>query len=121
MKLHNTSSEIFVPDDKPVAEALDRITHLGIGAHQDDLELMAFHGIIACYAKEDLWFGGVTCTNGGGSSPSAKFATDAVPLLVETLREMGAVSSRLVWKMAGGAQVLSVPGLNGRMLIGERP
>ncbi len=74
MKLHNTSSEIFVPDDKPVAEALDRITHLGIGAHQDDLELMAFHGIIACYAKEDLWFGGVTCTNGGGSSRAGIYA-----------------------------------------------
>ena len=27
-----------------------RITHLGIGAHQDDLEFMAFHGILACFA-----------------------------------------------------------------------
>ena len=74
MKLHNTTSEILVPDNKPVEDALQRITHLGIGAHQDDLELMAFHGIVACYAKEDLWFGGITCTNGGGSSRPGIYA-----------------------------------------------
>jgi hypothetical protein len=45
MKLHKPSAVIFIPDGKPLAEALPRITHLGIGAHQDDLEFMAFHGI----------------------------------------------------------------------------
>jgi LmbE family N-acetylglucosaminyl deacetylase len=51
------------------SEALARITHLGIGAHQDDLEFMAFHGILACFRmRDDRWFGGVTCTNGAGSS-----------------------------------------------------
>jgi LmbE family N-acetylglucosaminyl deacetylase len=68
MKLKNRTAEIFVPDGKPVAAALKRVTHLGIGAHQDDLEFMAFHGIIECFAKADQWFGGVTCTNGSGSS-----------------------------------------------------
>ena len=79
MKLHNATSGIFIPDNIPVADALERITHLGIGAHQDDLELMAFHGIAACYAKQDLWFGGITCTNGSGSSRSGIYAkyTDA--------------------------------------------
>jgi hypothetical protein len=38
MKLHNSTAESFVPDGKPVADALPRITHLGIGAHQDDLD-----------------------------------------------------------------------------------
>ena len=49
----------------PVEAALKRITHLGIGAHQDDLEFMAFHGIVAGYERRS--FGGVVCTNGAGS------------------------------------------------------
>ncbi|MEI6085536.1 MAG: PIG-L family deacetylase [Verrucomicrobiota bacterium] len=73
MKLHNSTAEILVPAGKPVAEALKRVTRLGIGAHQDDLEFMAFHGIIAGN------FGGITCTNGSGSARTGKFAnfTDA--------------------------------------------
>ncbi|MBN1567747.1 MAG: PIG-L family deacetylase [Acidobacteria bacterium] len=74
MKLHNETSEIFIPDNIAVEDALKRITHLGIGAHQDDLELMAFHGIVGCYARNDLWFGGITCTNGGGSSRTGIYA-----------------------------------------------
>ena len=73
MKLHQPSARIFVPDEKPVPEALQRITHLGIGAHQDDLEFMAFHGIMECFARDDKWFGGVTCTNGSGSSRSGAY------------------------------------------------
>lgn len=79
MKLHNPTAEVFLPTGAP-----RRITHLGIGAHQDDLEFMAFHGILACYHSDDLWFGGVTCTNGSGSSrtgPYAKF-TDAEMMAV---------------------------------------
>ena len=79
MELHLPSAEIFVPDGKPVAEALARITHLGIGAHQDDLEFMAFHGILNCFASEKNCFGGVICTNGSGSARTGPYAnfTDA--------------------------------------------
>ena len=73
MKLHHAAAEIFVPDGKPVTAALQRITHLGIGAHQDDLEFMAFHGILECFANESKWFGGVTCTNGSGSSRTGAY------------------------------------------------
>ena len=55
------------------AEALARVTHLGIGAHQDDLEFMAFHGIKTCYHSDAEWFGGVTCTNGSGSSRTGAY------------------------------------------------
>lgn len=75
MKLHQPNAEVFFPDSKPEAEALQRVTHLGIGAHQDDLEFMAFHGILECFAKSDQWFGGVTCTNGAGSSRSGVYAS----------------------------------------------
>jgi LmbE family N-acetylglucosaminyl deacetylase len=82
MRLMNTdrfTGKLFIPDGMAVPGALQRVTHLGIGAHQDDLEFMAFHGILACFAREDRWFGGVTCTNGAGSSRSGPYAgfTDA--------------------------------------------
>jgi LmbE family N-acetylglucosaminyl deacetylase len=73
MKLHHSTAEIFVPDGKPVAAALKRLTHLGIGAHQDDLEFMAFHGIVKCFGSKTKWFGGVTCTNGAGSARTGKY------------------------------------------------
>jgi LmbE family N-acetylglucosaminyl deacetylase len=34
---------------------------------------MAFHGILACYDRTDRWFGGVTITDGRGSSRAGKF------------------------------------------------
>ena len=74
MRFHHSTAEIFIPDGRGEAEALSRVTHLGIGAHQDDLEFMAFHGIIACYQKQDEWFAGVTCTNGAGSARTGVYA-----------------------------------------------
>jgi len=73
MELHHPTAEIYVPDAKPVTAALRRITHLGIGAHQDDLEFMAFHGILAGCTRATKWFGGVTCTNGSGSARTGKY------------------------------------------------
>jgi LmbE family N-acetylglucosaminyl deacetylase len=73
MKFHNPTAEIYIPDDKPVAAGLRRVTHLGIGAHQDDLEFMAFHGILEGHASKSKWFGGVTCTNGAGSARTGKY------------------------------------------------
>ena len=72
MKFHNARARIFVPDQAP--EPFARITHLGIGAHQDDLEFMAFHGILACFRSNEKWFGGVTCTDGAGSSRTGDYA-----------------------------------------------
>jgi LmbE family N-acetylglucosaminyl deacetylase len=74
MKLDQPSAEVFIPDQLDESRALARTTHLGIGAHQDDLEFMAFHGILQCFAREDKWFGGVTCTNGAGSSRSGPYS-----------------------------------------------
>lgn len=70
MKTINKSADIYVPDGKAEHEALTRITHFGIGAHQDDLEFMALHGILECFGQSDKWFGGVIVTNGAGSSRS---------------------------------------------------
>ena len=59
----NPSADLFIPDNSEPSQALGRTTHLGIGAHQDDLEVMALHGILACYQSDERWFGGVTVTN----------------------------------------------------------
>lgn len=64
---------MYVPDGKPAAAALRRVTHLGIGAHQDDLEFMALEGILECRTSKTKWFGGVTCTNGAGSARAGKY------------------------------------------------
>jgi LmbE family N-acetylglucosaminyl deacetylase len=74
MTLHNSTADIFIPDGQPPDSALARITHLGVGAHQDDLEFMAFHGIDACYHSDADWFGGVTCTDGSGSARTGNYA-----------------------------------------------
>ncbi len=73
LNLHHPAADFFVPNEQSLTEALGRVTHLGIGAHQDDLEFMAFHGILECYRKDHLWFGGITCTDGARSSRSGKF------------------------------------------------
>jgi LmbE family N-acetylglucosaminyl deacetylase len=69
----NPLARLVTPDGKSGPDAISRTTHLGIGAHQDDLEFMAFHGILACYDRTDLWFGGVTITDGRGSSRTGQF------------------------------------------------
>lgn len=63
----------YVPDGLPWKQALSRTTHLGIGAHQDDLEFMAYHGILECFHSSDKWFCGVTCTDGHGSARSGPY------------------------------------------------
>jgi len=74
MTFDQEKAQLFIPDSTAEAEALVRTTHMGIGAHQDDLEFMAYHGIVACYDKADRWFTGVTFTNGAGSSRTGVFA-----------------------------------------------
>ncbi len=67
MKFHMASAQLFVPDGLDAEAALARTTHMAIGAHQDDLEIMAYDGIIKCFQQTDNWFCGVVVTNGSGS------------------------------------------------------
>ena len=61
------TADIFVPDETPVPDAFARTTHMGILAHQDDLEIGAYHGITECFRSTEKWFAGVVVTDGGGS------------------------------------------------------
>ena len=75
MKLHRETAEIFVPDGAPVEVALERTMYMAIGAHQDDLEIMAFDGILKGFQCDTCWFTGVVVTNGAGS-PRADLYSD---------------------------------------------
>jgi LmbE family N-acetylglucosaminyl deacetylase len=74
MKFKNDTAELFIPDGTEPSAAVARTTHLGIGAHQDDLEFMAYQGILECFHERDKWFSGVICTNGAGSSRTGAYA-----------------------------------------------
>jgi len=67
MKFQNPGAEIYVPDGSHVDAALSRTTHLAVSAHQDDIEIMAYHGVLECFGNPGRGFAGVTVTNGSGS------------------------------------------------------
>jgi len=70
MRFHNLSADLFVPDGLASEPALARTTHLAISAHQDDIEIMAYHGIAECFGRKEKWFTGVVVTDGAGSPRS---------------------------------------------------
>jgi LmbE family N-acetylglucosaminyl deacetylase len=67
MQFHKTNTDFFVPDGLDEAAALARTTHMCICAHQDDIEIMAYHGIAECFGQPDKWFAGVVSSDGAGS------------------------------------------------------
>lgn len=80
MKFTHPAADIYVPDPSLAPDAaLARTTHLCVAAHQDDIEIMAYHGIAECFGHADRWFSGVVVTNGAGSPRSGIYGnyTDA--------------------------------------------
>lgn len=75
MKLAKPQADLYIPDGVGEAEALSRTTHLCVGAHQDDIEIMAYHGIAECYGRTDRWMTGVIVTDGAGSSRTGIYAS----------------------------------------------
>jgi LmbE family N-acetylglucosaminyl deacetylase len=86
VKLSQKKADIYIPDGTPVTEALARVTHLAIGAHQDDLEFMAWGPIKDCFHNKQKWFGGVTVTNGAGSPRTGVYADTTDAEMVEIRR-----------------------------------
>ncbi|HCF59371.1 MAG TPA: PIG-L family deacetylase [Myxococcales bacterium] len=74
MQPSQPAATLFVPDGLEPAAALGRTTHLGVGAHPDDLEFMTWHGILECYRNPDRWFCGVVVTDGARSPRAEGFA-----------------------------------------------
>ncbi len=74
MNLRQPQALIYIPDGRPEPQALARTTHLGIAAHQDDLEIMAAPAILACFQHPSQWFTGVVVTDGRGAPRSGPYA-----------------------------------------------
>ncbi|MCL2360736.1 MAG: PIG-L family deacetylase [Defluviitaleaceae bacterium] len=64
------NAEIFTPGQGNLSQTTD----LCIGAHQDDIECMAYGPIAACYGNPDRHFTGVVVTDGGGSPRTGVYA-----------------------------------------------
>ena len=58
--------------------------------------------------------------NGLPGSNYAKYADTAVPLLLKEMNKKGGVKSRLIVKIAGGAQMTVAPGLRDTFKTGEK-
>ncbi len=76
MKFSRAEADVLVPFAGGVSaeQALARTTHLCVAAHQDDIEIMAHHGIAACYGSTEKFFTGVVVTNGAGSPRSGGYS-----------------------------------------------
>jgi len=74
MKFTKSTTDVFLPSGGTLDAALQSVTHLGIGAHQDDLEFTTYHGILSCFEKPGTGFCGITCTDGAGSPRSGDYA-----------------------------------------------
>jgi LmbE family N-acetylglucosaminyl deacetylase len=89
LSLTHADADLFVPDGSEIGTALRRTTHLAVGAHQDDLELMAAHGVVECFQSTARWFTGVVVTNGGGSARDFEYKnyTDERMMAVRQLEQ----------------------------------
>lgn len=89
MKLSEAKAEIWVPDGVEEGRALARTTHMGIAAHQDDIEIMSLEGILAGFGNPQRWFTAVIVTNGAGSPRDGLYAayTDEQMQVVRRLEQ----------------------------------
>lgn len=75
MKFTKQGAEIYVPDSTDISKAVARTTHIGVSAHPNDLEIMAFDGIMKCFGNAKNWFSGVNVMNGEGNSKIGRYAS----------------------------------------------
>lgn len=89
MILTRRGAQIYVPDGTDTDEAIARTTHMAIGAHQDDIPIMAHHGILECFGRDDHWFAGITVTDGAGSPRAGLYGdyTDSQMQAVRIIEE----------------------------------
>ncbi len=66
--------DVFIPDASDAATALAMTTHLGIGAHPDDLEIIAMQGILAAHTSDTAHFTGIVACDGAGSPRNGIYA-----------------------------------------------
>jgi LmbE family N-acetylglucosaminyl deacetylase len=100
LRLRKAGNEIFIPDGTPIPDAITRASHLGVAAHPDDLEIMAYHGILKCFSSEEDCFFGVIATDGAGS-PRAGFYKRYTDEEMKVVRKKEQKKAALVGEYAG--------------------
>jgi len=102
LKLRKEGHEIFIPDGSPLPGAIARTTHMGVAAHPDDLEIMAYHGILKCFSSDKEFFFGVIATDGAGS-PRAGFYSRYTNEEMKVVRKKEQKKAAFVGEYAGVA------------------
>ncbi len=90
MQLSRSNVDIYTHKlfrDKPSTAYLSKTTHLVVGAHQDDIEIMGFHAIQECYKSKTNWLTGVTVTDGRGSPQAKGFKSLSEIKLIQARRK----------------------------------
>lgn len=115
MQFSNPKADVYVPDGRAPEAALAAVTHLCVGAHQDDIEVMAHDGIVDCLETPGRAFGGVVVTDGGGSSRTGVYShftdeqmKDARRLEQRRAAELGRYAIQL--QLAHPSAVVKQPG-----------
>ena len=104
MDFRNESAQVFVPDRVDLTTAFARTTHLAIGAHHDDVPIMALDGIGKCFDRLDQWFFAVTVTDGGNSPRSGSYAQSS-DREMQAIREREENEAATVGRYSGAIQL----------------
>ncbi len=70
MKFKKSNATIYYPGRKD----LEGVTDMCVAAHQDDIEIMAYGPISACYNNKSRRFCGVVLTDGAGSPRAGEYS-----------------------------------------------
>jgi len=70
----NKAAEIYAPGHADPLKAMSKTTDLCIGAHHDDIEIMAYGPISKCFGSPDRHFTGIVVTDGDGSPRTGVYA-----------------------------------------------
>ncbi len=95
LKFSHPDADVFVPTHQAPEDALAKVTHLAIGAHQDDLEIMAYDGIVDCLETPGRAFGGVVVTDGAGSPRTGPYSNLGDKEMRQTRREEQRMAAKL--------------------------
>jgi LmbE family N-acetylglucosaminyl deacetylase len=87
MNFSQAKADIYIPSGESLDSALARSTLLGVGAHQDDLEFMAYYPILQGFREKAEAFTGVVVTNGAGSARDSFYKHYSDAEMVEVRRQ----------------------------------
>lgn len=67
-KFKRKGAQLYIPDGATPETAFERTTHVGVGAHPDDIEIGGYPAVLECFKDPVKWlFGTLIVTEGGGS------------------------------------------------------